>query len=72
MENTIEMYLCQIAMQRKIPFEMVLPNDRQTMLGSLSDSEFNLLMDQAYLQYVYKECTPIDDFEVELHKKFNC
>ncbi len=69
MSTAMEMYLRQIAMQRKIPFEMALPNDKPIALGSLSDSEFNSLMDQAYLQYVNKECTTIDDFENELYKE---
>lgn len=49
--------------------KIVLPNDKPINVGSLSDSEFNLLMEQAYLQYVNKECTPIEDFEIELHQE---
>ena len=69
MATAMEMYLRQIAMQRKIPFEMALPNDRPIAVGSLSDAEFNALMDRAMQQYVNGECTPIEDFEAELHKE---
>lgn len=67
MATAMEIYLRQIAMQRKIPFEMALPNDRPVAAGSLSDDEFNALMDRAMQQYANGECTPIEDFEAQLH-----
>lgn len=66
MATAMEMYLRQIALQRKIPFELALPNNKPTACGSLSDDEFNLLMDQAMKQYGEGKCTPVEDFELEM------
>lgn len=70
MATAMEIYLRQIAMQRKIPFEMALPNDKPIAFGTLSDTEFNALMDKAMKQYANGECTTVDEFESELHREF--
>ena len=51
MATAMEMYLRQIALQRKIPFEMALPNVRPIALGDLSDKEFDALMERAVKEY---------------------
>ena len=70
MATAMEIYLRQIAMQRKIPFEMALPNDRPVAYGALSDMEFNASMDKAMKQYANGECTSVDEFEADLLKEF--
>ena len=47
MSTAKSMYLRQIALQRKIPFEMKLPSAQPIAMNSLSDEEFNALMDKA-------------------------
>ena len=69
MATAMDIYLRQIVMQRKIPFEMALPNDKPIAYGSLSDSQFEALMDRAMAQYANGECTPIDDFVAKLNKE---
>ena len=71
MATAMEIYLRQIAMQRKIPFEMALPNDKPIAYGALTETEFNALMDKAMKQYANGECTPVEDFEAELHREYN-
>lgn len=70
MATAMEMYLRQIVLQRKIPFEMALPNAQPIACGSLSDEEFNLLMDQSMKQYAEGKCTSVEDFESEMNKEF--
>ena len=70
MSTAMEIYLRQIAMQRKIPFEMALPNNKPVVYDTLTDTEFNALMDRAMKQYVNAECTAIGNFEAELSKEF--
>ncbi len=68
--TAIEIYLRQIALQRKIPFEMKLPEaNKPVAYASLSDDEFNELMSQAAKSYADGLCTNLDDFKAELSKK---
>lgn len=66
MSTAMAMYLRQIALQRKIPFEMKLPTATPIMQNNLSDDEFNALMDQAALSYANGKCTSAKDFKEEL------
>lgn len=69
MSTAMTMYLTQIALQRKIPFEIGLPANKPIAYGSLSDAEFNALMDKAALSYANGECTDMADFRAELNKE---
>ena len=65
-----EIYLRQIALQRKIPFEMKLPDiNKPIAVGSLTDETFNALMDQAAKSYADGLCTDVADFRAEMTKE---
>lgn len=69
MATAMEIYLRQIALQRKIPFEMKLPEiDKPIAYGSLSDDEFDALMNQAAKSYADGLCTSVADFRNEISK----
>ena len=71
MSTAMEIYLRQIALQRKIPFEMKLPNaDAPISLAALTDDEFSALMDKAAKSYADGLCTDIAEFRVEMNKEF--
>lgn len=69
MSTAMALYLKQIALQRKIPFEVSLPTNTPTALGGLSDAEFDALMDKAVTSYANGLCTDISDFRAELNKE---
>lgn len=70
MATAMEIYLRQIALQRKIPFEMKLPDVAKPIaLGSLTDSEFDALMNQSAKSYANGLCTDIADFKTEMAKE---
>jgi len=70
MSTAMSIYLRQIALQRKIPFEMALPSAPQPIpLSSLTDDEFNALMDKATQSYASGKCVGIDEFKAELKKE---
>ncbi len=71
MATAMEMYLRQIALQRKIPFEMALPNVRPIALGDLSDKEFDALMERAVKEYADGNYVSVQDFEKQMEKEFN-
>lgn len=63
MSTAMEVYLRQIALQRKIPFEMKLPSNTPIVLGALSDNEFNGLMENAVKSYADGKSVDFDDFK---------
>ena len=71
MATAMEIYLRQIALQRKIPFEMALPVVHPIALDSLSDKEFNALMDRAMKQYAAGQYRPFEDFASELKRELS-
>lgn len=70
MATAMEIYLRQIALQRKIPFEMKLPDvSKPISYGSLTDEEFNVLMDRAAKSYADGLCTAISEFKTRFQRK---
>ena len=70
MATAMEIYLRQIALQRKIPFEMKLPEvNKPIAYGSLTDEQFDALMNQAAKSYVDGQCTDVADFRAEITKE---
>ena len=69
MGTAMEMYLRQIALQRKIPFEMSLPNTELIEYSALSDEKFDLLMNQAMESYAAGKCSTLENFEVRFTKE---
>lgn len=71
MSTAMEMYLRQIAMQRKIPFEMKLPEiNKPIAYATLSDEQFNTLMDNAAKSYAEGLCSELSEYKTELEKDF--
>ena len=63
MATAMEVYLRQIALLKKIPFEIKLPNESQLIhYQDLSDEEFDQLMNQAFISYQKGECVDFDSF----------
>lgn len=70
MATAMEIYLRQIALQRKIPFEMKLPKiSKPITYGSLTDDEFDALMNQSVKSYADGLCTSVSDFKTEITKE---
>lgn len=70
MATAMEIYLRQIALQRKIPFEMKLPIiEKPISYASLSNEEFNSLMEKSAKSYADGKCTALEDFKDEVSKK---
>lgn len=65
MATAMEIYLRQIAIQRKIPFDIALPSAQPTAFGSLTDEQFNGLMEQSFSEYKQGETIAARDVAVE-------
>jgi len=68
MSTAMTIYLKQIAIQGKIPFEISSSMNTPIALGDLSDEEFDEAMDKAARSYANGLCTDIADFKIELNK----
>ena len=68
MSTAITLYLKQIALQRRIPFEISLPTNSPIALGGLSDAEFDELMDKATMSYADGNCIDVADFRAIVNK----
>ena len=69
MATAIEIYLRQIALQRKIPFGIKLPEiNKPISLEALTDEQFDELMNQAAKSYANRECTDFNDFKSEIKR----
>ena len=69
MSTAMSIYLRQIALQRKIPFEMALPTTQPISFPSLSDDDFNALMDKAVESYASGKCIGVEEFRKERQKE---
>lgn len=70
MSTAMEMYLRQIALQRKIPFEMKLPDAKKPIAyDSLTDEEFDALMSRAAKSYADGECSDFNEFKAKISKE---
>ncbi|MDE7349217.1 MAG: type II toxin-antitoxin system RelB/DinJ family antitoxin [Clostridia bacterium] len=63
MATAMEMYLRQIAMQKKIPFEIALRNDKPIAYGAITDEQFNALMDKSFAEYKNGETISAEEVE---------
>lgn len=69
MSTAMSLYLKQIALQKKIPFEISLPTQKPISLGELSNGEFDALMDKAVTSYANGLCADVSDFKKELKEE---
>ncbi|MCL2630562.1 MAG: type II toxin-antitoxin system RelB/DinJ family antitoxin [Firmicutes bacterium] len=69
MSTAMNIYLRQIALHKKIPFEMALPCNEPTSLLSLTDGEFNMLIEKAVKSYESGKCVSLSEFKSELKKE---
>lgn len=64
LSTAMEVYLRQIALQRKIPFEIKLPAaDKPISYGALTDEDFNALIDKSVKSCEEDKCVKIEDFK---------
>ena len=68
MSTAMTIYLKQIAIQGKIPFEISSINDEPIALGGLSEEEFDEAMNKAATSYANGLCVDIANFKKELNK----
>lgn len=51
MSNAVGMFLHQVVLNKGLPFEVKLPANRPLAFGSLSEQEFNTIMEEGMQEY---------------------
>lgn len=68
MSNAIEMFLRQVVLQRGIPFEMKLPANAPTDLGSLTKEQFDIEINKGISDIKDGKVYLADSVEEEMRK----
>jgi DNA-damage-inducible protein J len=70
-DTAMRIYLYQIALQRKIPFDISLPDTNKPIsYVGISDKEFNILMNKAEESYKDGRCVEFKNFKEKITKEF--
>ncbi|MCM1532911.1 MAG: type II toxin-antitoxin system RelB/DinJ family antitoxin [Ruminococcus flavefaciens] len=69
MSTAMGMFLQQLVLQRGIPFDVKIPQTKPVALGSLTDDEFNLLMDGAVRSAATGKCVPFEEFDTDIRRE---
>ncbi len=69
MSTAMGMFLQQLVLQRGIPFDVKLPQSTPIALGSLTDTEFNALMDEAVRSAAAGKCVPFEEFDSNIRQE---
>ena len=70
MSTAMAIYLRQIALQRKIPFEMKLPEAKPIAYGALSDEEFNVIIEKGLGEYASGKVLNTKSVRKQMQKEF--
>ena len=69
MSTAMGMFLQQLVLQRGIPFDVKLPQTKPVALGSLTDDEFNALMDGAVRSAAAGKGVPFEEFDTNIRQE---
>ncbi|MEG1535909.1 MAG: type II toxin-antitoxin system RelB/DinJ family antitoxin [Clostridia bacterium] len=70
MSNAIALFLQQVIIQRGIPFELKLKTTVPVAAGSLSDAEFDAIIESAIADYAAGRVTSAADIRLQMNKEF--
>ena len=71
MSNAVGMFLHQVVLQKGIPFEIKIPNSKPLALSSLSDEEFNTIMENGMKDYADNNVYTSQEIRMQMKRNFN-
>ena len=71
MSNAVGMFLHQVVLQKGIPFEIKIPNSKPLVLNSLSDEEFNAIMENGMKDYADNRVHTSQEVRMQMKRNFN-
>ena len=69
MSTAMGMFLKQLVLQRGIPFDVKLPAEAPIAAETLTDEEFNALMDGAVRSAAAGNCVPFEAFDSQIRQE---
>ena len=69
MSTAMGIFLQQLVLQRGIPFDVKLPQTTPVALNSLTDGEFNLLMESAVRSAAAGKGVPFQEFDSQIRQE---
>ncbi len=69
MSTAMGMFLQQLVLQRGIPFDVKLPKASPIAYGSLSDEEFDALMNNALRSAADGKAIPFEEFDTGIRRE---
>lgn len=71
MSNAIALFLQQVVLQRGIPFELKLPQETPVAFESLTDEQFNAIIEQGITEYVAGNVHSASDVRAKMSGEFS-
>ena len=71
MSNAIVLFLQQVILQRGLPFEVKLPNEKPTAYGALTDEQFNAIIKQGLSDYADSKIYSAEQVREKMRKEFD-
>ena len=70
MSNAIALFLQQVILQRGIPFELKLPQETPVAFESLTDEQFNAIIEQGITEYAAGNVHSASDVRAKMSEEF--
>lgn len=70
MSNAISLFLQQVILHRGLPFEVKLPTDIPAAFESLSDEQFNVIIEQGIAEYAAGKVCSASDVRAQMRSEF--
>lgn len=71
MSNAIAIFLQQVILQRGIPFELKLPENKPVAYGSLTDEQFDEIIESGIAEYAAGRVVPAQKAREQLQREFD-
>lgn len=70
MSNAIALFLQQVILQRGLPFEVKLPDEKPVAYGSLTEEQFNAIIEQGLSDYANGKVYSAEQVRESMRKEF--
>ena len=70
MASAVSIFLQQVVLQNGLPFEVKLPTAKPIAYGSLTDTEFNALMEKSFTEYENGEVLSNNAVKMQVNRKY--
>jgi len=71
MSNAIGLFLRQVVLQRGIPFDIKLPQNKPLTMGSLSEDEFNTEIEKGFADLTNGRVIPAEIVAERMRQNYN-